>query len=59
MKQKITWKYFNLWYFKQNFHGCKTIAYLVRKIGGFTKINDETRYLVLFSPEQYDAVYIL
>ena len=24
---KINKKYFNSWYFIQNFHGCKTIAY--------------------------------
>ena len=40
---------FNLWHFKQNFHGCKTIVYLVQKIDGFFKIYDGVRYLVLFT----------
>ena len=31
--------------------------YLVQKIDGFIKISDEIRYLGLFGPESYDAIY--
>ena len=27
------------------------------KVGGFVKVYDGSRYLVLFCPERYDAVY--
>ena len=45
------------WHFIKNFYGCKTIAYLVRKIDGFTKIYDGIRYLVLFASERFNAIY--
>ena len=41
----------------KNFMGAKPLRIRVDKIVGFIKIYDGTRYLVLFGPERYDAIY--
>ena len=41
----------------KNFMGAKPLRIRVDKIDGFIKIYDGTRYLVLFGPERYDAIY--
>ena len=35
----------------------KPLSIRVNKIDGFIKVYDETRYLVLFNSEKYDAIY--
>ena len=41
----------------KTFIGAKPLRIKFDKIDGFIKIYDETRYLVLFGPERYDAIY--
>ena len=37
--------------------GAKPLQIMFDKIDGFSKIYDGTRYLVLFRPERYNAIY--
>ena len=39
------------------FMGAKPLRIRFDKIDGFIKIYDGTRYLVLFGPERYNAIY--
>ena len=37
--------------------GAKPLRIGFDKVDGFNKICDDLRYLVLFDPERYDAIY--
>ena len=37
--------------------GAKTVGIRFDKVDGFIKIYDGTKYLVLFGPERYNAIY--
>ena len=37
--------------------GTKPLRSRFDKVGGFMRVYDITRYLVLFGPEKYDAIY--
>ena len=41
----------------KNFMGAKPLRIRFDKIDGFINIYDGTRYLVLFGPERYNAIY--
>ena len=41
----------------KNFMGAKPLRIRFDKIGGFINIYDGTRYLVLFGPERFNAIY--
>ena len=41
----------------KTFMSAKLVRIRFNKIDGFIKIYDGTRYLVLFGPERYDAIY--
>ena len=38
-------------------NGSKSLPIRFDKVDGFIRINDGTRYLSLFAPEKYDAIY--
>ena len=38
-------------------NGSKSLPIRFDKVDGFIRINDGTRYLSLFGPEKYDAIY--
>ena len=46
---------YDIWY--KTFIGTKQMCIRLDKVGGFVKVYDGSRYLVLFCPERYDAVY--
>ena len=50
-------KYFDLLHFVQTLTGGKPLLNRFNKIDGFIRIYDGTRYLILFGPEKYDAIY--
>ena len=37
--------------------GTKLLRSRFDKVGGFIRVYDRTRYLVLFGPEKYNAIY--
>ena len=37
--------------------GAKSLQIGFDKLGGFIRVYDGTRHLVLFGPEKYDAIY--
>ena len=39
--------------------GAKSLRIRFDKVNGFIKVYDGIRYLVLFGPERYDAIYDL
>ena len=41
----------------KTFIGPKSLSIRFDKVDGFTKIYDGTRYLVLFAPEKYNAIF--
>ena len=41
----------------QNSMGAKPLCIMFDKVVGFIKDYDGTKYLVLFGPEKYDAIY--
>ena len=41
----------------KTFTGAKPLRIRFDKLDEFIRVYDETRYLVLFGPEKYDAVY--
>ena len=51
------YEHFGLWHFIQNFHWSKILRIRFDKLHGFIGVYYETRYLVIFGPEKYDAIY--
>ena len=52
--------YTKFWFIKfhiKNGFGAKPLRIRFSKVDIFIRINDRTRYLVLFGPEKYDTIY--
>ena len=51
-----SWKYFDLWRFVENF-GEKLLRIMLDKVDWFVRDYDRTKFLVLFDPEKYGAIF--